>query len=461
MKRILSTILAILVLSAIATLAPVSPQTGVSALAAPTLKIGDYMTMGKYNDEPILWRCVDIDENGPLMLSDRILTLKPFDARGTSHKYSDGSTQADLSLNDRALKGSNLWETSNIRSWLNSSATAGGVIWPDGCPPDAANVFEGWNAYASEKGFLSEGNFTAGEITAIKSVKQKQLLNELDQAKLKTNGSIAHINDISSLTFLQNYDTAYSYMQTDKMFLLDVKQLSKLNQNTSTFGADYYKSKPTQKAVDKSGYKDSYYLNANSYWYYWLRTPFAASDGPFYVRNVSFNGSVNSEQAGSFLGGVRPAFYLDLHSAIFKSDTGVGSESAPYIFGEDALSTPVVALAGLFGLTGNNGLLIIIIAGAVILLLVIAIIGFLILKKKKKAAVPLSATPEAWTGYVPGAGEAAVPPSYGAPEAVAPPVASPSETAPVAAPPAVAYCASCGTPQVAGFAFCTKCGAKN
>ena len=32
--------------------------------------------MGSYYGERILWRCVDIDENGPLMLSDKILCLK-------------------------------------------------------------------------------------------------------------------------------------------------------------------------------------------------------------------------------------------------------------------------------------------------------------------------------------------------------------------------------------------------
>ena len=37
---------------------------------------------------------MDIDENGPLMLSDKILCLKPFDAAG-NHKYLDGTDQAD------------------------------------------------------------------------------------------------------------------------------------------------------------------------------------------------------------------------------------------------------------------------------------------------------------------------------------------------------------------------------
>ena len=43
---------------------------------------GDYLSAGEYNGEAILWRCVDINENGPLMLSDQILSFKAFDASG-------------------------------------------------------------------------------------------------------------------------------------------------------------------------------------------------------------------------------------------------------------------------------------------------------------------------------------------------------------------------------------------
>jgi len=53
-----------------------------STISNVTLRLGDYVQMGRYYDEPILWCCVDVDENGPLMLAERILTLKPFDAPG-------------------------------------------------------------------------------------------------------------------------------------------------------------------------------------------------------------------------------------------------------------------------------------------------------------------------------------------------------------------------------------------
>ena len=188
MKKLLSIALT---LAMAITLIPVIPT--ITVKAAATINIGDYVQMGKYYDEPILWRCVDIDENGPLMLADRILTIKPFDAAG-DHKYLDGTAQADYS-SGRTSHGSGLWETSNMRSWLNSTATAGNVTWLDGCPPSSDKVANGNNAYATEKGFLAEGNFTASEQNAIKSVTQKSLLNEIDATKLKVGGTAIHAFD--------------------------------------------------------------------------------------------------------------------------------------------------------------------------------------------------------------------------------------------------------------------------
>lgn len=123
------------------------------------INIGDYVYMGTYYDEPILWRCVDIDENGPLMLTDKIITIKPFDTNGAHPNNNDS--------------GSNLWKTSNIRSWLNSSETEGNVNWLCGNPPTAENLLNGKNAYATEKGFLEDSNFSKSQRAAIKTVTQK------------------------------------------------------------------------------------------------------------------------------------------------------------------------------------------------------------------------------------------------------------------------------------------------
>ena len=88
------------------------------------VQLGDYIQLGSYDGEPILWRCVSVDENGPLMLSDRVLCdYMPYDAR-TSENSTSGSHRRS---GYRSKYGSNHWRDSDMRSWLNSDADAGQV----------------------------------------------------------------------------------------------------------------------------------------------------------------------------------------------------------------------------------------------------------------------------------------------------------------------------------------------
>jgi hypothetical protein len=296
-------------------------------LQISTIKIGEYIQMGKYYDEPILWRCVDIDEHGPLMLADRILTIKSFDVNGV-HKYADGTLQAVDVGGYRTSSGSNLWETSNIRAWLNATATAGNVTWIDGCPPKETVVMSGYNDYATEKGFLADGNFTASERAVINTVTQKTIINSIDANKLKVGGTGEHTYNESISSVLQNYDAANYHNVTDKMFLLDMKQLNKMYQNSTVLGTNYYIGKPTQKAVERSEYKDIS-LNSSDYWDNWSRTPYSFSNDPYHVRIVNSSGGVINRNANYNSIGVRPAFYIKLVSGTFQS--GVGTESRPYV----------------------------------------------------------------------------------------------------------------------------------
>lgn len=299
-----------------------------TAQAEAIINIGDYVLMGKYYDKPILWRCVDIDANGPLMLSDKILTIKPFDANG-NHKYLDGTAQTDNSTNSRTKIGSNLWQTSNIRSWLNSTSTEGNVKWLDGCIPIADKLYNGKNAYATEKGFLAEGNFTASEKNTIKSVTQKSLLNELDVTKLSEGGSAIYAIDSDISEVVQNYDNAYYHNITDEIFLLDIKQINKVYQNGSILGANYYIGKPTQEAVSKSEFKNSE-LAAGKYWHSYLRSPSTISSLPSFLYSVYADGSIKDCLAAiKYILGVRPAFYMDIESVIFNS--GNGTVGTPYV----------------------------------------------------------------------------------------------------------------------------------
>ena len=321
-KRLLSYILTVLIVT---TLIP-----GFSvASAATNINIGDYIEMGEYYGEPILWRCVDIDENGPLILSDRILCIKPFDAAGDNTNGSHGRAYDNATLSyDRQRHGSNYWGDSNIRDWLNSTASAGNVVWSCGNPPDKDHVSEGYNAYDNEAGFLT--NFQTSELKAMEPVTQKSLLTLYEYADMTYYGTSYHSFEGSISDVVQNYDTAYSEWVTDKMFLPDVKQINKIYQNDYLLGnTNYYIGIPTEKCVLNSEYKSSI-LNSTSYWDSWLRSPHGYSD--YYVRHVMrYNGIVGSSSGGdAHYGyfGVRPAFYLHKPKAIFIA--GDGTASNPY-----------------------------------------------------------------------------------------------------------------------------------
>jgi len=333
-KKIISILLAFVL-----AISPLVFFTEKKVSAEATINIGDYLQMGKYYGEPILWRCVDLDGNGPLMLSDRILTIKPFDGSG-SHKYLDGTSQGETG-SARTLYGSNLWETSSLRSWLNSSATAGNVIWIDGCLPTEANVYSGWNDYATEKGFLAAGNFTLSEQNVIKSVTQKSLLNEVDSTKLSEGGTAAHITSYYIASIFQNFDTAYFQSVTDRVFLLDVKQLNQVYLKSALLGANYFIGKITQKAIDNSEYTDNFMV-AGDFYFNWSRSASASNFDQDHVRCINIDSKVQYSNAYGGYIGVRPAFYLNQLMTDFKS--GDGLEGSPFILNTLPEATPTPSL---------------------------------------------------------------------------------------------------------------------
>ena len=291
------------------------------------INVGEYVQMGTYYGKPILWRCVDIDENGPLMLSDKIICLKPFDANGTNISGSHGrgyyyrETQGYI----RQKNGSNYWADSNMRDWLNSTAGAGDVVWSCGNPPDEEHVQDGYNEYDNEAGFLS--NFTANEINAIKTVTQKSLLDGYEYADSENIiNPDYHIYALKIDDILKNYSTAFSEQVTDKMFLLDIKQLSAVYTNRDILGEKYYIAFPTEEAVSNSEYENSGF-NASKDWWYWLRSP-ATNDMGRDVRRVAGYGDVDNFDAYYCMGGIRPAFYLKDGCIV---ESGDGTKDSPYI----------------------------------------------------------------------------------------------------------------------------------
>ena len=277
------------------------PMT-IQAASKPDIKVGDYVKMGAYNNASILWRCVSIDNNGPLMLADKIVDTLAYDAK-TNDNSSSKSHSRSYKRDDY---GSNYWKDSNMRSWLNSTAAEGKVDWLCGNPPKDGYV-SGVGAYNEKAGFLNA--FSKSEIAAMKTVTQRSLVSHPEYNKGivdgDANSDLLYYTDISEA--VANYDSSYFETTTEKVFLLDVKQANAVWKNLK----GYYVA----------------YNNDGMAWPYWLRTP--VTDCNHDMRYISSSGQVGRYAPWYSDLGVRPAFYLD--SEYFVTTSGSGSQSSPYI----------------------------------------------------------------------------------------------------------------------------------
>ncbi len=284
------------------TVATAQSSSATNGTRTPTqVKSGDYISLGKYNGKDVVWRCVSIDEKGPLMFADNVIDTLPYDAMTSENNRSKSHSRNYK----RDTYGSNYWKDSNMRSWLNSMADAGKVKWLCGNPPKADYV-DG-NAYDQKAGFLND--FSKAEIAAMKTVTQRSLVSHPEykhgfydgdgRSDLEFN---YYIDGVAS-----NFDSAYGENSTEKVFLLDVKQVNAVWKNF-----------------------DNYYIGKNeqgSGWPYWLRTP--VSNCNHDMRYVHNNGSVGRESPHRSYIGVRPAFYLD--TEYYVATSGNGTKANPYI----------------------------------------------------------------------------------------------------------------------------------
>lgn len=285
-----------------------------------TMKVGDYVTFGKYLGEPILWRVIYIDKDGsPMLFSEKILCIKPFDAAESGKFNLMGADSTFTPERFRKELGSNKWENSNIREWLNSSEK--NVKYTTQPPINEAVEGglkdSGLNDYADEAGFLN--GFTEGERAVIKEVTHKAILADYDK-KENTGGTEIHSWEMSIAGVTANYDKAYYKDVKDKVFLLDVKEL-----DNCVFKRGWeIKKTATEKAISDNENKEMG-LNTKDSWDYWLRTPFAESADS--VRDATRYGNVSAEAAVNSQIGVVPA--LNLLSANIKA--GKGTLEEPYV----------------------------------------------------------------------------------------------------------------------------------
>lgn len=251
-------------------------------------KVKDLNT--RYYGKPIVFQVIDKNHagypsNSVTLLTDKIITLKAFDA-----KESGGDSY-------RVNYGNNRYSLSNIRQWLNKDTSPWYVAQHSyDNPPNNANVWSNYNEYDAEDGFLT--NFSA-------ELKAKLLLTTLTVAKATVDGG-------------------GSETVQDKVFLLSKTEVGLGNENGiaegtpfSIFNSDSARQAyPTSEAVSNSKYTSSS-LNTSQSWYWWLRTPYAGSSSE--ARSVYSSGALSSGSACGGDIGVRPA--LNLPSDILVSDT--------------------------------------------------------------------------------------------------------------------------------------------
>lgn len=114
-----------------------------------------------YYGKPIIWQVADkhhtgYPENSITLISEKILCLKCFDAKEINNPDEK-----------RRIFGNGRYKHSNINKWLNSSGSWYVSQHAYDAPPTAANLYNGYNAYDNESGFLT--GFSSNFKNAIKT----------------------------------------------------------------------------------------------------------------------------------------------------------------------------------------------------------------------------------------------------------------------------------------------------
>ncbi len=148
-----------------------------------TLNEGDFVVLGEYLDESILWKVVDVENSAALLQTNYVITFKCFDACHGGNS-------------DIGKLGKAQWETSSLKKWLNA---VGDVNYGEAVP-NKESVFNGKNSYENEPGFLS--GFTKNELDIISSdgvflLSKAQLKKLSEKDRVKTASKSAILQDES------------------------------------------------------------------------------------------------------------------------------------------------------------------------------------------------------------------------------------------------------------------------
>lgn len=255
---------------------------------AVDLSLGASVELGTYNGEPVIWRVLHESEDGKqlILVSDKILTMKAFDAAQSGIYNSDGSQDYwTTAIEDRQLeeyvRGSNLWASSNIRTWLNSEKEV--VLYEDQAPAASA-MSEKKNGYSNEAGFLH--GFAPEE---------REVLRE---TQIDTRGNV-----------LMDADGTKT---EDRVFLLSLEELDWFSEaDVSIYTA------PTEKAVaqDQTGWYEVQSLSYGVEEYFWLlRDPAEGSASRCQAVSTGYHAEglvLEQLEAGAEGYGIRPAVCAD------------------------------------------------------------------------------------------------------------------------------------------------------
>lgn len=264
-------------------------------LSTPALSIGDTVTFGSYNGEPIEWRVLKLSEDNrqAVLISAKVLTMKAYDAAeggkynwydSTDYWSRESAADTDLSL-QILVRGNNVWSSSNIRTWLNCADEV--VDYADQAP-HATAMAERKNGYQNEAGFLH--GFTAEELSAIVETENITKSNPLFDADTVTT--------------------------TDRVYLLSIDELQWFDDaKISKFAL------PTETAVEQDE-SCWYLLDYNDFHIkecsWWLREPVEGTSSKCYlVGNGYTDELLRQENVGLEGFGIRPAMTVDLRKADF------------------------------------------------------------------------------------------------------------------------------------------------
>lgn len=258
---------------------------------------GDTIIFGSYNDEPIQWRVLRIEDRDgrqtAVLISKYILTLKAFDAAESgkynhdeNRDYIGRDSEADTDMELQAyVRGNSSWQKSNIRTWLNADSE---LVAYEGQAPSASAMSEHQNGYQNEPGFLY--HFTEEE---------RRMLVERE---CHTPGNALEEGDIVTL---------------DKVFLLSTEELDWFDE------AGISKLTTPTEAALKQDTSRWYDVALSAYgvkeYCWWLRTPVEGFSSRVYlvengygIENDEISNNLRKANVGLEGFGVRPAVTIDL-----------------------------------------------------------------------------------------------------------------------------------------------------